>query len=377
MLRIGYDAKRLFHNFTGLGNYSRTLLQDLTKHFPGQEYHLYSPTAPKQARTALFHQAEHYHIHTTDSAFSAYWRSSGIKKDLQRDQIQLFHGLSHEIPLGLQRTKIPSVVTIHDLVFKSKPELFPFLDRQIYDWKFRYSCQNANRVVAISESTKKDIIRYYKIAPEKIQVIYQTCQEQFKTPVSSAKIKAVREKYQLPEQFLLSVGALIERKNLLGLIKGMELLPEELEVPLVVVGNGPKYKAKVQQYLAGKTIEKNIFFLDDFQFADLAAMYSTALAFCYPSFYEGFGIPLIESLFCKTPVLTSRTSSLPEAAGPGAVYIDPYQRESIANGLEKILEDETYGQRLAQEGFTYVQQFRSAPLTQTWMDLYKKLLSAD
>ncbi len=374
MLRIGYDAKRLFHNHTGLGNYSRTLLQDLSQYFPQSEYHLYSPSAPNNSWTSAFHESDHFQIHTSKAAIPALWRSSGIKKDLQQDGIQLFHGLSHEIPLGLQKAKIPSVVTIHDLIFKSHPQLFPFLDRQIYDWKFRYSCEQADRVVAISESTKKDIIRYYKIAPEKIQVIYQTCDEQFKKEVPAERLQEVQKKYQLPQEYLLYVGSLIERKNLLGLIQGMEFLPASLEVPLVVIGNGAKYKARIQKYLAGKAMEKNILFLEDFHFPDLAAVYTSALALCYPSFYEGFGIPLIEALFCKTPVLTSRSSSLPEAAGSGAIYVDPNNRASITNGLEKLLDDDTYGRQLADAGHAHVQQFHSAPLAKAWMNLYENLV---
>lgn len=373
MLRIGYDAKRLFHNFTGLGNYSRTLVKDLQRFYPENQYHLYSPSAPSNPRTQDFHQSNHLSIHTSTHAIPAYWRSSGIKKDLQKDQIQLFHGLSHEIPMGLKSTKIRSVVTIHDLIFKSQPHLFPFVDRQIYDFKFRYSCQNADRIIAISESTKRDIIKYYKVAPEKIEVIYQTCHEQFKQEVTEEKKAEVQLKYNLPNEYLLYVGALIERKNLLGLIQAMEMLPDSLGVPLVVIGNGEKYKAKVKEYLVGKDIEKNILFLDDFSFLDLAAIYHKALALCYPSFYEGFGIPIIESLFCKTPVLTSRTSSLPEAGGSGAIYVDPRHRESISNALEKILDDDTYGEQMAIEGYAHVQQFRSEPLAEQIMGLYKNI----
>lgn len=374
MYRIGYDAKRLFHNFTGLGNYSRTLVRDLQHHHPGHEYQLYSPSAPQTPRTEAFFQSDKFTIHTSGQGLSAYWRSRGILEDLQQQGAQLYHGLSHEIPIGIASTKIPSVVTIHDLIYKSQPHLFPFIDRQIYDFKFRYSCRHADRIVAISESTKKDIIKYFKTDPAKIEVVYQTCHEQFKRDVTAERKVAVRNKYQLPKDFLVYVGALIERKNLLGLIKAMERLPKSLGVPLVVIGNGEKYKTKVKKYLAGRTIEKQILFLDNFSFEDLPAIYHEALALCYPSFYEGFGIPIIEALFCKTPVLTSRTSSLPEAGGSGAIYVDPAQPASITNALEKILDDETYGQQMAQEGYAHVQQFRSEPLADQMMRLYKNLI---
>lgn len=373
-MRIGYDAKRLFHNFTGLGNYSRSLLQDLAQFHPAAEYHLYSASTPRNPRTEVFFEAP-FHLHRSDHRWPAYWRSRGLPKDLQRDGIALYHGLSHEIPMGLHQAGIKSIVTIHDLIFKSQPQLFPFIDRQIYDWKFKYSCQNADRIIAISESTKKDIIRYYKIPAEKIRVIYQTCHPQFKAPVSAKQLATVKNKYQLPDQFLLYVGSLIERKNLLGLIQAMELLPDELQVPLVVVGEGKKYKTQVQKYLAEKKLEQQVCFLSPFDFLDLAAVYHLAIALCYPSFYEGFGIPLIEALFCKTPVLTSRLSSLPEAAGPGASYVDPYSVESMASGLEKMLEDDSYTDLLVEEGHAYVQRFQSEALVGQLVEEYESLLT--
>ena len=195
MLRIGYDAKRLFNNFTGLGNYSRTLLQDLSEHFPENEYLLFSPKVKKNDRTKPFFDPSKYTIKTAKGN-STFWRSLGIKKDLENNQIQLFHGLSHEIPFGLQKTKIKSVVTIHDLIFKHYPEQFPFIDRKIYDWKFKYSCENADRIVAISESTKKDIIHFYNIPPEKIEVIYQTCDALFKTHKFVENPSDFQQKYQ-------------------------------------------------------------------------------------------------------------------------------------------------------------------------------------
>ena len=162
MFRLGYDAKRLFNNFTGLGNYSRTLLEDLSNHFPENEYFLFSPKVTKNDRTNPFFDQSKFTIKKARGN-GIYWRSYGIKKDLLENQIQLFHGLSHEIPIGLQQTTMKSVITIHDLIFKHYPNQFSWIDRNIYDWKFRYSCENADRIVAISENTKKDIIRFYNI----------------------------------------------------------------------------------------------------------------------------------------------------------------------------------------------------------------------
>ena len=135
-----------------------------------------------------------------------------------RHRIELFHGLSNEIPIGLNKVNIPSVVTIHDLIFRHYPNQYSWVDRQIYDYKFRYACENAQRIVAISESTKKDIVHFYNINPDKIKVIYQSCHERFVQERSQKTIDAVLKKYNLPENYLLYVGSIIERKNLLAFI---------------------------------------------------------------------------------------------------------------------------------------------------------------
>ncbi len=374
MLRLGYDAKRLFHNFTGLGNYSRSLLSDLQRYYPQHEYHLYSPKLGQHPRTEIFRNNPPWQLHTATGGPAAYWRSYGIRKDLQQQGIQLFHGLSHELPIGLKKTKVRSVVTIHDLIFKSHPELFPFVDRHIYDWKFRYACRNADQIVAISESTRQDIIRWYGIAPEKIKVVYQTCHEQFKQAIPAEQITRVRTHYNLPQAYLLSVGALIERKNLLGLIKAWERLPKSLQIPIVVVGEGAPYRRRIEQHLVGKAWEKSVIFLDRLQFSDLPALYHEAEALVYPSFYEGFGIPLIEALFCGTPTLTSQVSSLPEAAGPGAQYVDPNDEKSLLAGLQTLLDSTAYRDALQSKGKAYVQQFHSEPLAKAMMAVYQKAL---
>ena len=179
MLRIGYDAKRLFNNFTGLGNYSRTLLANLAEYYPDNAYFLYSPKIAKNDETHFFLNSALFNVQLPKRGPGAYWRSVGIKRDLLKHKIQLFHGLSHEIPLGLEKANIRSIVTIHDLIFERFPEHYPFIDRKIYSLKFRYACRHADHIVAISENTKQDIIEFYDIPPEKISVIYQSCHERY------------------------------------------------------------------------------------------------------------------------------------------------------------------------------------------------------
>lgn len=373
MYRIGFDAKRLFNNFTGLGNYSRTLVYNLANYFPDNDYYLFTPKVTRNTETQYFLSSPLFTVRQPLKGWPIWWRTSGIKKDLKRQHIQLYHGLSHEIPLGIQHTGIRSVVTIHDLLFKRFEKQYRAADRFVYDLKFGYACRNADQVIAISEATKADIIRYYGIPQEKIEVIYQSCNERFIQEKSNRTIENMLVRYQLPRDYLLYVGAIVERKNLLGIIRALEMLPAAIDLPLVVVGSGGHYEAVVRDYVNSRKLAGRVLFIQP-DFADLPPLYQQADVFIYPSFGEGFGIPILEALFSETPVITSNLSSLPEAAGPYSCLVDPTRPEAIAAGIEKILNDSEYRTTMIREGFQYAQQFKGEPLTRQLINVYDRLL---
>jgi len=374
MHKLGFDAKRLFNNTTGLGNYSRTLLRNLSKYFPEEHYFLFSPKIKEHPLTLPFSKNPAYSSVFPSTRFKNYWRSYGMVNDLKQKEIELYHGLSHELPIGIENTKIKTVVTIHDLVIKTWQDTFPWFDRQIYDRKFSSSCSRADQIIAISESTKNDIVKYYHTDPKRIKVIYQTCNENFKLILSDSLIQQVLEKHQLPASYLLYVGSVTERKNLLGLLEAIRQLPKTLNIPLVVIGNGTTYLKKVLAFIETHGLQQQVFFPKKISTEELSAIYQGAELFCYPSFYEGFGIPIIEALFSKTPVLTSNLSSLPEAAGPGAFYANPHEPESISAGIQKILSDRTYRQELIERGYAHAQKFNGKDLTVEMMGVYRDLL---
>lgn len=371
-LKIGFDAKRVYQNFTGLGNFSRTLLQDFNHYAPNLELHLFAPRNITNERTAIFSRKP-FQNHFPKTRFKNWWRSRGIVKDLQKEKIDIYHGLSHEIPLGIEKSGIPSVLSMHDLIIKADPKQFNWLDRKIYNAKFLSSCKRADKIVAISESTKNDIIKYYGIPEEKINVIYQTCHQQFKTPVNKNDLLEYAKTKKLPKEYLLYVGAAIPRKNLFGLVEALSQLPEDLQIPLLVVAGSSSYRKKVERYVEANRLNDLVVFLDNCPFNELPLLYAGAKAMCYPSSYEGFGLPVVESLFCRTPVLTTRNSSLPEAGGPGALYIDSPSSAKIKEGLIRILEDGSLRKKLSEEGYRYVQKFQSDKIIAEWNDLYEHL----
>lgn len=375
MLKIGFDAKRLFNNFTGLGNYSRTLLRDLGQHFPDETYFLYTPKVQDRGDTAYFLKSPAFHV-VQPSGFTlpSWWRTRGVLQDIKRHELQLFHGLSHELPLGIQRSGVRTVVTMHDLVFLRYPMHYAWADRQIYNQKFQSACRRADAVVAISESTKRDLIKYYNTPEEKIEVIYQSCHPRFWREKPPMELEEIRQNYHLPQDFLLYVGSIIPRKNLHGLIRALGQLPKSLRLPLVVVGKGSgRYMQQVQDAIKASQLDKEVLFRS-ISYADLPAAYQMATAFCYPSIYEGFGIPVLEALCSGTPVLSSTTSSLPEATGPGGLLADPHQVDDIATQLQTLLEDTPLRHQLTQQGKVYAEQFRGEVLCRQMMGLYQRLL---
>lgn len=372
-MRIGFDAKRLYGNFTGLGNYSRALLKNIRAQYPEHRYYLYTPRVKPSPETDYFLHSADYHTYQSKAWLKSWWRSYTITQQLQQDKIELYHGLSHELPFRLQQAGIRSIVTIHDLIFKVYPQTYAAIDRKIYDLKFKDSCQRADRIVAISQSTKRDIIRFYDIHPDKVEVIYQSCDPLYYQPDDTEVIQP----NAVPQEYLLFVGGIQERKNLQLLIEAYQHLPSDEQIPLVVVGKGKKYKTEIEKRIRVSGIEHLVFWLNTVtDNHHLHRLYQNALALVYPSLYEGFGLPVVEALLSKTPVITSNVSSLPEAGGPHTIYVDPHQPEELAQAIQKVLHDSALCQEMKEKGYAYaVANFSPAVVTEQMMRLYENTLT--
>jgi len=372
-MNIGYDAKRIFHNTTGLGNYSRDLVRILSESYPNNTYNLYNPKPAKVHRLQTDGKivVEHKPKSFLSKKLPSIWRSKWIVRQLQKDQIEIFHGLTGELPYGIEKTNIKTVVTIHDLIFVRYPELYKAIDRKIYFKKFKYAADIANVIIAISEQTKQDIVDFLDINPDKIQVIYQGCHQIFKSEISNEFQKEVLKKYHLPESYILNVGAVNERKNVLSLIKAIQ----HTNYNLVVVGNGTEYYQRVRKYVTDNQLSERVFFLQGMTMEELAALYRNAQVFVYPSIFEGFGIPIIEALYSKTPVITSLGGCFPESGGPETLYINPKNTQQIKEAIDTTLADSNKKDLQAQYGFNYVQKFNDDVISKQIMNLYKDLMN--
>lgn len=378
-MRLGFDAKRIFHNNRGLGNYSRTLVESLLRYNPENDYFLY--TTPITDSTALDYakRFEKVTIRTPENfaakSLSSLWRSVFLSSVLKEDKLDLYHGLSHELPPGIEKLGIKKIVTIHDLIFLRFPEQFPWVDRQVYLSKFKHACKVADVIIAICEQTKNDLMEFLDIPENKIRVIYQACHSSFYEGWAEEEKQAVLKKHNITTKYILNVGALEERKNALVLVKAFSRVAKNFpEHNLVLIGRGKEYKEKLVKTVTEYGLSDRVQILDNVPYEDLPGLYQSSSLFAFPSLFEGFGIPIVEAMFSVTPVLTSTGSCFPETGGDAAMYIDPQSVEDWARALTEVLSDDEKAVTMARSGRKHVEKFHWQNTSKELLNLYSELV---
>lgn len=383
-MNIGYDGKRAFQNKTGLGNYSRSLVTILKQYFPQHQYRLF---APKQ--TALFDIRSLGQVEAITPKKSFYkkfptiWRQFGMIKEIADSGLDIYHGLSNELPRGIEKTGIKTVVTVHDLIFERFPDTYHFDERYVHRWKIKRACKIADAIIAISNQTRDDLVNFYSVNPDKISVCYQSCNPIFEAKVTDAAKAVVKNRYNLPDKYFLFVSSIAPRKNLAVICKAMVLVKDLINIPLVVIGDGKKVKEEVRHFMQANGMAERLVFLNELPAAkenafisaeDFPAIYQQALALVYPSIFEGFGLPLLEALWSNLPVICSNTSSLPEVADNAALYFAPDDHKMLASHIRDIATNVTLAEELKLNGFIRAQKFASANYATSIMNVYNKLL---
>jgi glycosyltransferase involved in cell wall biosynthesis len=372
-MKIGFDAKRAIQNNTGLGNYSRYVIEVLSEHY-SNDYILFAPKEKENSRLQVIRSRKKISfVFPTgfSKLFPSLWRIFGIKKELKKQEIEVFHGLSGELPTGIERAGIKTVVTIHDLIFLRYPEYYKPVDRFIYRIKTTRACKKADKIIAISERTTQDIISFFQIPKEKIEVVYQGYHPKFRLKVSEKKKNGIVVKYQLPPCYLLFVGSIEARKNLLLVIKALKKIPED--VHLVAVGKSTPYQQQIEEYAEKSGVKPRLHILNQVPFEDLPAIYQAAQLFVYPSFFEGFGIPILEALSSDIPVIAANSSCLEEAGGRHSFYINPTDEDELAIRIKNILNDPELAARMVRAGRKYLKRFSRKRIAEQLMQIYKSL----
>ncbi len=376
-MRIGYDAKRAFNNKSGLGNYSRNLIKSIVKLSPADDYFLFNTEDSRYKLQDFLEKKSNIHVSQPNGfwarEFTGWWRSYGITKDANTLGIDLYHGLSNELPLNSNLMKAKKIVTIHDLIFMRYPEFYPASDRKVYAIKTKKACEQADAIVAVSHQTKNDLIELLHVPEHKIHVVYQSCDQSFFDTTNFDTNDHSPEKY-LPDEYILYVGTIEQRKNLSALVKAIHELDKSLKATLVVVGKDTNYSKEVRAYVERYGLEKRVVFMNSVNNTLMPLIYRKAKAFIYPSLYEGFGIPILEALVSKTPVITTRGGCFLESAGPASIFVDPDDSQELADAIRLVLTDESRRTEMIESGYAYAQQFRPEVCAQNMYALYQRVM---
>jgi len=357
---IGIDASRAAtKQRTGTEAYALFLIQALISRTAHTEHHLrlYFNQPPDES---LFRESEH--VERVVIPFPRLWSHIRLARELARRPPDVFFTPAHVIPYSYQG---PSVATIHDLGFDYFPEAHTDRQRFYLRWSTGHNSQRSRRIATDSQATKEDLIHLFDVNEAKIDVIYPGIDPQLRPVTERDQLAAVRDKYDITSPYLLYIGTIQPRKNLDRLAEAF--IASNVKAQLVLAGKVGWQAQKIIKQIEDlrelalandPNLERNPILLPGFVFdEDKAALIAGAEAMLFPSLYEGFGFPVVESNVCGTPVLCSNTSSLPEIAGEAALLVDPLDIGAIARGIERITTDEDYRQRLVDAGYHNSKRF--------------------
>jgi glycosyltransferase involved in cell wall biosynthesis len=371
-LRIAIDARKL--RDYGIGTYVRNLLRHLSRVDQTTEYVVLCRGTDSQLVDEL---GENFRAVPEASPGYSVREQITVPRDLRREGADLFHAPHYVLP---PLTPCKSVVTIHDCIHLRFPQYLPNRLGYAYARSFLWvATHRSNRVMTVSEASKRDILEYFSIPPEKIDVIYNGIDERFGEPPAEDAVKRVRERYQLDGPFVLYAGNIKPHKNLGRLIAAFDILrqsgPEFAQVKLVIIGDEISKYAALRHAVHRHKLHKHVRFFGFVPAQTLAILYRLADVFVFPSLYEGFGLPPLEAMASGTPVITSNVSSLPEVVGDAAVLIDPLQPEAIADALRRVLSDSALRDNLRQRGLKRARQFSWEQSVRRVRQIYGEVLA--
>ncbi len=375
-MHIAINAHLLSHTQSfrraGVSHYIEQLLQHLAQIDQKNRYQIYTTRGLTQAALNLppnFTVAASFWP-TINPRVRIPWEQLLAPLLLRKIKADLFHGTLNVVPLA---SPIPTVVTIHDLAFIQFPQTFRPYNRIYLDFATRMSVKRASRILAVSEHTKREVVGILGIPAERIVVTYDAVRQHF-VPPAPTTLEAFRAKYELPAQFILYVGTLEPRKNLLTLLEAYHKVAQVSNVPLLVGGgkgwmNGPLFKRLEELGLREKV--KFVGYLAE---EELPLWYAAATIFVFPSIYEGFGMPPLEAMACGTPVITSNSSSLPEVVGPAGITVAPMDVEGWAKAILDLLKDKALRAELRERGFRQAQAFSWRTTAEKTLKVYEEVL---
>jgi glycosyltransferase involved in cell wall biosynthesis len=302
---------------------------------------------------------------------SLLWQMFRMSKDAKRGDVELYHGLEGRLPYGLRRRGIRSVVSVHNLISLRFTKYYNIFERVIEYIRLSSACHRADRIIAASEATRRDIAHLLGVSHEKIDVVYEGCNPLYSREISDEEVAAVRKKYDLPERYILNIGDMVERKNFGLIVEAMAELPDDIN--LVVVGEQTSYTKRVKRRLKVLGFENRVHFRRNVATQDRAALYKGADIFINPSRFEGFSVEILEALSVGVPVIATRGSSLEEAGGKHSIYVSDRDCGELVEAIERLSSDEQLREKMIEEGKHHVTHFRSEVAAYNIMKCYRRI----
>ncbi len=372
-MRIGINGRLLLKEKTGVGNYTENLYRHLKKILPEDEILLYDD---ERKNELLYPPLQKIQKRWIRKPLYLLWLNFLFPSLLKKDGVDLLHSPNFTPPLHLN---IKSVVTFHDMVFFKFPEL---RDSYLY-WKYSVKitpilAKVADRVIAISESAKKDILEYLPIDEGKIDVVYEGVEDSFRPIYDQENLEDCRKRYNLPSKFILSLGAIEPRKNLINLVKAyanvLKVNSQLSEIKLVIAGKRASGYAELLKTIKDLSFQDQIIFTGYIPEADLPLIYNLAKVLAFPSLYEGFGLPPIEAMACGIPVLVSNIPALREVVGDAGGLVNPLDTGDIAKSLYNLLTDSALYSKMRGRGLSRSKFFSWERCARETLKVYEKTL---
>lgn len=381
-MHIAIDGRTIVQSRTGVGVYAERIVRSLLQIDPDNEYTLF--LVEDDASLAGANLKKVMITGYTRIGPNRFWENFLLPRYLKKHKVDLYFSPAYVLPIlhksrdrGSPADGAKFVVTIHDLVGFIYPKTFTLKMRMWQRLFVGNAVRVANRILADSEATKRDILKFFDLPPETITVVHLPVGEQFRRILDPGTLENVRTKHHLPDRFILYVGTLEPRKNVGRLAKAYSFLSKDIRdrYSLVLAGASGWFSTEIIREIEALGMEDRIRMIGYVDQQTLPSLYSLASLFAYISIYEGFGAPPLEAMACGTPVISSNTSSLPEAVGDAGVLVDPYNVDEITAQLQRLLTDDSLRIRLSKAGLERVKRFDGAEKAREVLGIFEEVIA--